>query len=406
LFPQGLAYDSLDKFLVDRKANPTNHYIIGNDAADADSIISAITLAYIESKHGNEATPVVPISKEAFTNERPEINLLLDLAGISNAPDELLFIDDLVDILADGESKSISLVDHNTLNKSLQNYQETLAVVEIVDHHKDTHQYEDTCAGKQRNIAFKHNHALVASTTTLVAERLREYESPPYSASIGILLLGVILLDSVDLDDSIGKVTDRDRESVNDLLINTDWNKAKSSSYLIRGGNRGVTVNTNELFRMLQMAKYDPVFWSQMSVYRSLSYDFKYFQAAEKFGISSILMSGVDFMTKEGFWNSTYLFMKTMEISFLGIMFAYYDEQEVFHRQLACVYTTDEDRLVERSDLVDAILTSDLDVDLQLEEVMIPSTEHPNLQARLFDQHNVAPSRKQIGPLLEKLLNG
>jgi len=395
--------------LVDRKANPTNHYIIGNNAADADSIISAITLAYIESKHGNEATPVVPIPKEAFTNERPEINLLMDLAGISNAQDKLLFIDDLMDILANGESKSISLVDHNTLNKSLQTYQKVLTVVEIVDHHKDRHQYEETCSGKQRNIAFEHGRALVSSTTTLVAERLREYESPPYSASIGILLLGVILLDSVNLDDSIGKVTNRDRESVNDLIMNTGWNKAKSSSYLTKERNGYVTVDTDELFRMLQMAKYDPVFWSQMSVYRSLSYDFKYFQAAEKFGISSILMSGVDFMTKEGFWNSTYLFMKTMEISFLGIMFAYYDEQEVFHRQLAFIYTIG-DQLVERSDLVDDMLASEVyrDADLQLEEVMIPlvSIEYPNLQARLFDQHNVAPSRKQIGPLLEKLLNG
>ena len=247
--------------MVDRKANPTNHYIIGNAAADADSIVSAITLAYIESKHGNEAAPVVPISKEAFTNERPEIKLLLDLAGISNASDKLLFIDDLVDILADGKSKSMSLVDHNTLNKSLQNYQKTLTVVEIVDHHKDAHQYEDTCSGKQRNIAFEHNHALVASTTTLVAEQLREYESPPYSSSVRILLLGVILLDSVNLDDSVGKVTDRDRKSVNDLLMNTDWNKAKPSSYLTRKGTGDVTVDTHELFRMLQMAKYDPVFF-------------------------------------------------------------------------------------------------------------------------------------------------
>jgi len=98
-----------------------------------------------------------------------------------------------------------------------------------------------------------------------------------------------------------------------------------------------------------------------------------------------------------------------MEISFLGIMFAYYDEQEVFHRQLAFIYTIG-DQLVERSDLVDDMLASEVyrDADLQLEEVMIPlvSIEYPNLQARLFDQHNVAPSRKQIGPLLEKLLNG
>ena len=139
---------------------------------------------------------------------------------------------------------------------------------------------------------------------------------------------------------------------------------------------------------------------------KALLYDFKYIQAAEKFGISSILMSGLDFMTKESFWNSTYSFMNTMEISLLSIMFAYYDEQEVLHRQLAFIYI--KDRPVERSDLVDTILTSEayVDVVLQLEEVMIPwSAEYPNLQARLFDQHNVAPSRKQIGPLLEQILN-
>ena len=122
------------------------------------------------------------ISKEAFTNERPEINLLLDLAGISNASDELLFIEELVDILADGVSKSISisLVDHNTLNKSLQNYQETLTVVEIVDHHKDTLQYEDTCSGKQRNIAFEHNHALVASAVTARFSKFGRFSRKSY----------------------------------------------------------------------------------------------------------------------------------------------------------------------------------------------------------------------------------
>ena len=164
---------------------------------------------------------------------------------------------------------------------------------------------------------------------------------------------------------------------MNDLIMNTDWNKAKPSSYLTKERNGDVTVDTDELFRMLQSAKYDPVFWNGMSVYRSLSYDFKYFQAAEdkKFGISSILMPGVDFMTKEDFWDSTYSFMNTMDVSFLGIMFAYYDKREVFHRQLAFVYTT-RDRLVERSDLVDEMLTSRVynDADLQLEEVMIPST--------------------------------
>lgn len=171
--------------------------MIGNDAGDADSIISAITLAYIESTcNKNQLTPVVSISKNALAHERPDINLLLQLAGIRDSSGMLLFREDLLgmlgSIMKDAEqSCAITLVDHNTINKSLRNYKQELTVTDIVDHHNDEGLFMDTCSGNHRTIAFEHDRALVASTTTLVAEMLRRYYPSPYPSSLGILLLGL-----------------------------------------------------------------------------------------------------------------------------------------------------------------------------------------------------------------------
>mmetsp|Transcript_31691 Transcript_31691/g.57369 ORF Transcript_31691/g.57369 Transcript_31691/m.57369 type:complete len:372 (+) Transcript_31691:2976-4091(+) len=367
--------------------------------------------------YGDQMTPIVSVSKDDFTYERPDVNLLLQLAGIDDPPAILLFIDDMKEMLGNdteegSPSRSVSLVDHNTLNKSLRHFNENLIVVEIVDHHKDEKQYKKTC--EHRNIAFDNGHALVASTTTLVAERLQEYHPTPYPSSIGILLLGVILLDSVNLDESVGKVTQRDEDAVRDLLLHTDWSTAMPSSYLKYEDNGDITVDTNGLFKKLQQSKYDPKFWSSLSVERALRYDYKDFHShgflvhalkkqgrhKTNFGIASILMPGLDFMNADGFYDSTLAFMESVQIPFLGIMFAFYDEQEVFHRQLAFISF---DQTVSLRELVGTLRTSHAykSVDLQLEEVHLPAELRKRKNVCLFDQNNLSPSRKQIGPMLE-----
>lgn len=131
----------------------------------------------------------------SLAHERPDINLLLQLASIRDSSGMLLFIEDLSDMLGGiikdaGQSRAITLVDHNTINKSLRNYKQELTVTEIVDHHNDEGLFMDTCSGNHRTIAFEHDRALVASTTTLVAEILRRYYPSPYPSSLAILLLG------------------------------------------------------------------------------------------------------------------------------------------------------------------------------------------------------------------------
>ena len=78
---------------------------------------------------------------------------------------------------------------------------------------------------KNETLPFADGHATVASTCTLVTERLMQLQSDDESfpAPLAILLLGVILLDSVNLVPEAGKATPRDAAAVRALLDRTRW---------------------------------------------------------------------------------------------------------------------------------------------------------------------------------------
>ena len=379
-------------------------------------------------------TPIVSISKETFVFERPEVNLLLELSGIYNASEKLMFIDDLTDLLENKksevmQSRKITLVDQNTLNKPLGKFKDDLVVVEIVDHHKDSGEFLMTCSGKSRVIAFGHSRSLVASACTLIAEKLISLAFPtPHAASIGILLLGVILIDSVNLDESIGKVTQRDRDAVKSLISDTKWDEDKplSSSHIFSkrepeygDSSEDVLIDTNAFFDTLQHAKYEPFFWNEFSVKRALRYDFKDFVLrwgsnvgsaygsnldSAMFGISTVLMPGLAFLEKERFVEETLAFLESEELHFLSIMFAFYDAENCFQRQLA--FCAVDNELLDK--VVDTLLSSAdcLLLDLQLKEILVPFQIRGKkmLNVRLFHQRNPVPSRKQIGPMLEQII--
>lgn len=149
-------------------------------------------------------------------------------------------------------------------------------VERIVDHHEDQGLYEKVTGGN-RDIAFAADaegfdalyssaqqkqsgisrvpslssnsstaggRALVASTCTLVAER---YLSNPdlLCPAVAMLLLGVVLLDSVCLDASAGKVTSRD-EAV-----------AKALAAGLAGRSDREWKSEQALYRDLSGAKFD-----------------------------------------------------------------------------------------------------------------------------------------------------
>ena len=140
--------------------------VMGNEAADADSIVSSLCLAYFlqmtrvsssssttaDTEQEMQYVPVLPLAR-AEMKLRPETLLLLRLAKLGDIRSDLVHIDELDLIKAAGGSEGeeggegsgplagIVLVDHNKLCEA---YHKKLGklVEEIVDHHEDQWFYE------------------------------------------------------------------------------------------------------------------------------------------------------------------------------------------------------------------------------------------------------------------------
>jgi exopolyphosphatase len=388
---------SLDEFLKARKEELNRHFVMGNEAGDADSIISAITLAYVESAKGHmEKTPIVSIPQADLETQRPATVLLLKLAGISNAAEVLLFVDQPV-VTESTEDTEITLVDHNRLADPFQ--QNDWKVVEIVDHHHDRGMYMDTCSGPSRLIAFADDEALVASTCTLVVERMQELWRKPYPPSLGVLLLGVILLDSVNLSPQAGKVTQRDRDAVQILLFDTNWQELSQESKEVLKISSSSGPNTTAFFDALQDTKYDPDFWMSLSMRDALRLDYKEYTYRDRsFGVSTILMPLDTFLLKQELVAGIQRFVVERNMDFLGIMLAFEKDGHLYRQLVLC--GTESFPL---PNMVQFLLRSDYDQDslelTEIEGVSIPA-DNSGLAFRFFDQRNVKASRKQIGPIL------
>jgi len=382
-----------------RKDEPTSSIVIGNEAGDADTVISAIALSYIESIFQDEdKTPIVSIPKEDLLVRRPDIKLLLKLAGLSRLKSTLLFINDDDKFMKHLIHANVTLVDHNRLESKFRGRKDW-KVTEIVDHHHDTGYYLDTCNGTSRNIAFSDGKALVASACTLVAERLHEVCSSPYPTSVSLLLLGVILLDSVNLSEDVGKVTPRDIGAVDDLSKNTDWTELPPSTQSLLSMSKATPIpNSSVFFQVLQTSKYDPAFWKSLSIEDALKYDYKAFVYKDGiFGISTVLTSADVLYRRTHFAESIRYFIKTVEIQFLGIMFAYDDKES---RHLRRQFGICAGEAASINGIADYLLTK-TDLDL-VENKNGDFRTQMGLSCRFFDQGNIKDSRKQIGPFIFK----
>jgi inorganic pyrophosphatase/exopolyphosphatase len=161
------------RVITEKQQEQLPHIVIGNAAGDADSIIGAITLAYVKTlqQQGQQLiVPIVSILADDLKFLRPETTFLLkDCAGMDNIKDDvndLIAIDQIDELLP--SKATVTLVDHN-YNQRQEQSQWT--VTEIVDHHLDEGKHMDTSPPQQRNIAFENSKALVASCATLVAEQ-------------------------------------------------------------------------------------------------------------------------------------------------------------------------------------------------------------------------------------------
>uniref|UniRef100_K3X7X1 DHHA2 domain-containing protein n=1 Tax=Globisporangium ultimum (strain ATCC 200006 / CBS 805.95 / DAOM BR144) TaxID=431595 RepID=K3X7X1_GLOUD len=375
------------------------HVAIGNEAADADSIVSSLVYAYFKhhSKGGDAAhvyLPVLPIPRDELAL-RCDVSALFQKLGLDLST--LVFVDEFPwqhAAFRSGRTRlCLTLLDHNALNMkriALPQGSESVAeIVEILDHHMDLGKHP---AASVREIAFADGQALVASNCTLVAEKMLDAlkRDQTLYALPATLLLAVIGLDSVNFNPSAKKVTPRD------ITVAEELEKAAFAS-------------KEALFEWLQAEKFNPVHWAAFSIWNCLQCDYKEFDVMaskqQQYGVSAILIDLDSFVKKAehkaALMDTLDAYARQNQLAFLVVMTIFVDANGARHRQLLFYENTDGkgDQSCTRQCV--AFLTQENS--LQLEPMELPSG-YADTRLVAFCQRNVGASRKQVVPLIQRAL--
>lgn len=349
------------------------HVILGNEACDMDSVVSTLVYAYFVHKANRRPnTVIVPVLNIPLREYhlRCDVNRFLEEIKIN--PEFLIFRDNIdLKLLSDGHGLTLTLVDHNILNREDRELQPL--VDEIIDHHN-------------RELEFDLNKCQVTiekvgSTCTLIGEKLFKELPEIIDANIALLLYGTILLDTYCLSTEAKRVTPKDKEIVDKLET-------------ILGG-----VDRNKLFNKLQSWKNDI---SGLSIMDLLRKDVKVISN----NTMRIAVSSVPILLEEIFKEPSVeqglkkfaLETGSQILVIMGIRVGSSQGVELVVRQIA-VYSEHQSYLEQIVDLLeDASLKGPT---LRLSPV--PSSM-PTLA--LFHQENIAASRKTVLPLLNSFLGG
>jgi exopolyphosphatase len=336
--------------------------VMGNEAADLDSMASAVSYAwYLYLNNSSENVfPLINIPREDF-KLRTEAVYLFKEAGVE--VDQLLFAEDidLETLKRDGNLKLV-LVDHNKLASSQSGLEKSVSL--ILDHHADEKSYPSSAVTDIRP---------VGSAATIVSESFLKDQKDSIAGPLGTLLLGTILLDTVNLDPEAGRVTDDDA-------------KAAAALVDITG------LDSKKLFDKLQFEKFNV---SSLGSYDLLRKDYKEWQMGSiKLGIGSVLLPLEDWVSKDpDIVSECDRYLKERKLDVLLSMNAF--TAPGFTRQLL-VYIPDPD-------LGEKTVTFLEGSDLGLEKLDL------NLSTKnctLYNQKNLGISRKKLQPILKEYFEG
>lgn len=392
--------------------NQAYNVVLGNEACDADSIISSICYAHYRHEYNSNGLIIIPVASIARMDLpfRREVKILLDKVGMDLT--DLVLAEELpLDLLLENNRVALTLVDHNTLGAKYTKFGG--CVTEILDHHFDNGNYAAVDSA-YRQIAFDANtgKALVGSTCTLIAEKYFA-SGVPMGQDIATLLLGVIALDTINMSENAGIGTERDRLALQRL--------------------REISPHSqDELFVLLRDAKLDPVFWNELSVADVLRIDYKAFksptmnaQGLGSVGIAAALQPLKDFLLKEHLCETVYSALKSQGLSMVVVM-SFVHEPQPRREILLC--TPDKSLLdattqyLLRTDLHDFRCSVLVEDDQRLRELLLAGSGSDvcddyaspaaadgapaaPLYGAVLHQGNSKASRKQLAPELLKFFD-
>lgn len=190
------------------------HIVVGNEACDLDSAVSALIQFHIVNKiadelegRNNSKTLYIPVmnTKRAVLESKSEV--LWFIKKTLNIDQSFLTCKDDInwnDIKQNGIEILVTLVDHNYNEE----FEKIGRIVEIIDHHSV--QNPEWLLENRSNLILNLD-PQVGSCTTLVAERLFYiYAEHHVSDEILLLIYGTVLLDTICLSEKAKRFTKRD----------------------------------------------------------------------------------------------------------------------------------------------------------------------------------------------------
>ncbi|TKA62854.1 hypothetical protein B0A55_11668 [Friedmanniomyces simplex] len=388
----------------------TASFVVGNESADLDSITCALLYGYIQSSSPQarrENQVVIPVTNipAADLSLRPELTTLLRHAGVK--PDDLITLDDLGDLPMPLHKTSWTLVDHNALTGPLaQHYGSSPSAV--IDHHDDENAVPASASprvidksGSCNSLVINHlrstwddvssNSTSVGAANAQSSDGLIDDEAytSTWDAQIARLALGSILIDTHNLTEG-SKVTEHDRKAVRYLEARIHASHKYGKDY-----------DRKVFFEEISAAKSN---LDELSLSDVLRKDYKQWTEGEmRMGVSSVVkpVSWLRGKAESDFTQTLVDHAKGRQLHLFAVMTAFTSESGDFARELLLVALEDggAKHAAER-------FAKEATAELQLQEGEIhglsADSRPPYMQ--LWDQKNVAASRKRVGPLIREAM--
>jgi exopolyphosphatase len=382
-------------------------FVIGNESADLDSITCAIVYGYLQSSTAAARKAdkyIIPITniKTKDLRLRPELTTLLKHANLK--PSDLITLDDLGNLQDHLPSSSTywTLVDHNVLQGTLGQHYSSCATA-VIDHHEDE--------GKVFASATPRIIQKSGSCNSLIVNHLREswdsissaastsgaahgqgdgaLDDAAYTANwdaqLAKLALGSILIDTYNLQDE-NKTTDDDRKAVRYLEAKINISPRIGKSY-----------DRDAFFQEISDAKSD---LDDLSVREILEKDYKQWDEGElTLGISACVRSIDYLLAKESDILPILLeFARQRQLDLFAVTTSHKDK-DLFERQLLLL-GVDEGKAV---DVAEKFVRDNAE-ELQLNDSNTHVDSKKAMWLKVWEQKNLAASRKQVAPLLRKAM--
>uniref|UniRef100_A0A8C5WLP5 Prune exopolyphosphatase 1 n=1 Tax=Leptobrachium leishanense TaxID=445787 RepID=A0A8C5WLP5_9ANUR len=343
------------------------HVLLGNEACDLDSAVSAITLAYYLAKTSSckklEYVPVLNIPRRDFPL-RTESTFFLKEQGISVY--HLTFRDEIdMESLYESGRLVLTLVDHNVLS-SADSFMEDV-VTEVIDHHTLERRTAPSCRVTSEP---------VGSCATLVAEKIIRGAPDLVDLQLASLLRGTIILDCVNMAPAAGKVTPKDSEYV--ALLETMFPDLPPRT---------------AVFDSLQKAKFDV---SGLTTEQMLTKDMKALVSRDLcLAISAIYIHLEEFLRRPDVESDLSAYCEKHRYNVLIAMIITFSNENQPVRQIA-VYSPRQ----ELRTLICKVLEEATNPPLDLSPVPSDPCKH----LATYHQGNTVASRKKVLPILKDFL--